>query len=87
LSYLELLDAQRTFVDVRRERIEVATTYQLFLLGIERLLGEPVHNTSTTPVPDSKEVATSYQRFVLGMKRRLAVSDLNTSSVPDSAHR
>jgi len=87
LSYLELLDAQRTFVDVRRERIEVATTYQLFLLGIERLLGEPVHNTSTTPVPDSKEAATSYQRFVLGMKRRLAVSDLNTSSVPDSAHR
>ena len=45
-SYLEFLDTQRTFVDVRRERIKVAADYQQFLLGIERLIGQPIHDAS-----------------------------------------
>ncbi len=45
-SYLGFADAQRTFIDVRRERVQVAANYQQLLLGIERLIGQPIHNTS-----------------------------------------
>jgi len=45
-SYLDLLDAQRTFVAVERERIEVASRYQQFLLSIEQLTGQPLHDAS-----------------------------------------
>ncbi len=80
LSYLELLDAQRTFVDVRRERIEVAATYQRLLLGIERLLGTPVHSTSMTAAQDSSEAITSHQQLVLGMQQRLRQSTDNAGT-------
>jgi cobalt-zinc-cadmium efflux system outer membrane protein len=49
-SYLELIDAQRTFAEVEGERIEVAAAYQQLLLGIERLIGQPLHDNS--PYPD-----------------------------------
>jgi len=41
-AYLELLDAQRTLVEVRQEAIASAVTYHQLLLSIERLLGQPV---------------------------------------------
>lgn len=87
-SYLELLDAQRTFVDVRRERIDVAATYQRLLLGIERLLGAPIHSASITSAQDSTEAATSYQQLVLGIEeRRRAQSDDTSSVVQGSTER
>lgn len=46
LSYLELLDAQRTLVAVRRERIDTGRRYQQFVLSIERLIGQPLHDPS-----------------------------------------
>jgi len=45
-SWLELLDAQRTFVDLQRERIEMASKYQRNLLAIERLLGQSLTDFS-----------------------------------------
>jgi cobalt-zinc-cadmium efflux system outer membrane protein len=87
LSYLELLDAQRTFVDVRRERIEVAATYQQLLLGIERLLGAPVHSKRSTSVQESSEAPTSYQQLLLGMERRLAQPADSTSVAQNSTER
>lgn len=48
-SYLELLDAQRTFVEVRQEVIETAVSYQQLLLGIERLIGQPLDGPSPQP--------------------------------------
>jgi len=41
-SYLDLLDAQRTFVDVKTEHLEAAASYHRFVLAIERLTGEPM---------------------------------------------
>lgn len=49
-SYLELLDAQRTFVEVRTEAIETATAYHRYLLGIERLIGEPLEGAPALQV-------------------------------------
>lgn len=40
-AYLDLVDAQRTFVEVRSEAIATAVSLHTFLLGIERLTGEP----------------------------------------------
>jgi cobalt-zinc-cadmium efflux system outer membrane protein len=48
-SYLDLLDAQRTFVEVRKEAIETALSYHQLLLGIERLIGQPLDATGTQP--------------------------------------
>ncbi len=41
-SYLELLDAERTLADVQRERIDVAGSYQQFIIEMERLIGAPI---------------------------------------------
>jgi cobalt-zinc-cadmium efflux system outer membrane protein len=41
-SYLDLLEAERTLADVQRERIDVAGSYQLFLVEMERLIGAPI---------------------------------------------
>src|SRR5688572_1683856 len=43
LSYLELLDAQRTFVDLKAEHLAAAASYHHLVLAIERLTGEPLH--------------------------------------------
>jgi outer membrane protein, heavy metal efflux system len=42
LSYLEVLDAQRTIFDVKQEYIRAATSYHQFLVEMERLIGEPI---------------------------------------------
>jgi cobalt-zinc-cadmium efflux system outer membrane protein len=44
-AYLDLLDAQRTFVDVKKEYLEAAASYHRFVLAIERLTGEPMDRT------------------------------------------
>jgi cobalt-zinc-cadmium efflux system outer membrane protein len=49
-SYLELLDAQRTFSDVKREHLAAAASYHRFILIIERLIGEPIDRTDAAPV-------------------------------------
>lgn len=41
-SQLELLDAQRTLVELRRERIAAAVAYHELIIEIEKLLGEPL---------------------------------------------
>ena len=41
-SQLELLDAQRTLLELRRERIVAAVAYHQFVIEIEKLLGEPL---------------------------------------------
>jgi cobalt-zinc-cadmium efflux system outer membrane protein len=46
-SYVDLVDAQRTFLEVRTEAIETAVTFHTFLLDIERLTGEP-HPTAAS---------------------------------------
>ncbi len=53
-SYLELADAQRTLGEVKRERIETATSYHEFILEIERLLGGPIEGE--LPPATDKEV-------------------------------
>ena len=45
-SQLELLDAQRTLLELRRERIAAAVTYHQFVIEIEKLLGEPLSPVS-----------------------------------------
>jgi cobalt-zinc-cadmium efflux system outer membrane protein len=50
-SQLELLDAQRTLLELRRERIEAAVAYHSFIVEIEKLLGEPVSPDSAPAVP------------------------------------
>jgi cobalt-zinc-cadmium efflux system outer membrane protein len=42
LSYLDVADAHRTLVEVKRERIETAAAYQEYVLEIERVLGGPI---------------------------------------------
>lgn len=41
-SYLDLVDAQRTFVEVRAEAIDTALLYHRLRLSMERLLGQPL---------------------------------------------
>ncbi len=51
-SQLELLDAQRTLLELRRERIQAAVSYHQFVVEIEKLLGEPLSPESAqTPIP------------------------------------
>ncbi|MEI9863092.1 MAG: TolC family protein [Limisphaerales bacterium] len=45
-SQLELLDVQRTLLELRRERIEAAVAYHQFVIEIEKLLGEPLSPAS-----------------------------------------
>jgi len=55
-SQLELLDAQRTLLELRRERIAAAVAYHDLIIEIEKLLGEPLsaesRNHSKPPSPD-----------------------------------
>jgi cobalt-zinc-cadmium efflux system outer membrane protein len=44
-SQLELLDAQRTVLELRRERIEAAVAFHQFIVQLEKILGEPVAAT------------------------------------------
>jgi len=41
-SFLELLDAQRTLTEVRREQIDAAASYHRVLVEIEALIGRPI---------------------------------------------
>jgi cobalt-zinc-cadmium efflux system outer membrane protein len=41
-SQLELLDAQRTVLELRRERIEAAVAFHQFVAQLEKILGEPL---------------------------------------------
>lgn len=41
-SQLELLDAQRTLLDLRLQRIRAAVAYHQFVIELEKLLGEPL---------------------------------------------
>ncbi len=51
-SQLELLDAQRTLLELRRERIKAAVSYHLFVVEIEKLLGEPLSiESAQSPKP------------------------------------
>jgi cobalt-zinc-cadmium efflux system outer membrane protein len=42
-SYLELLDAQRTVLEVKEEYLAAAVTYHKLVAEIERLTGQPLH--------------------------------------------
>jgi outer membrane protein, heavy metal efflux system len=59
LSYLDLVDAQRTVVDVRREHVSTAATYHRLVLAIERLTGQPLKSPAAgsrreTTTPDGR---------------------------------
>lgn len=41
-SYLDLLEAERVLADVQRERVDVAGSYQQFIVEMERLIGAPI---------------------------------------------
>ena len=43
-GYLELVDAQREFLDAQADRIEAATQAQLLIAEIERLTNAPLAN-------------------------------------------
>ena len=45
-SQLELLDAQRTLLELRRERVVAAASYHRWVVEIEKLLGEPLRPES-----------------------------------------
>jgi cobalt-zinc-cadmium efflux system outer membrane protein len=49
-SQLDLLDAQRTVLELRRERIEAAVAFHQFIVQLEKILGEPVA-ASSSPQP------------------------------------
>jgi outer membrane protein, heavy metal efflux system len=53
LSYLELVDAQRTLVDVRREHVSTAATYHRLVLAVERLTGQPLRSAASVSRRDS----------------------------------
>lgn len=53
-SQLELLDAQRTLLELRRERITAAVAYHQFVIEIEKLLGEPLTQESTQSTKSSQ---------------------------------
>ena len=44
-SFLDFLDAQRTFIDVKKEYLATAASYNRFVLSIERLTGEAIDQT------------------------------------------
>ncbi len=46
-SQLELLDAQRTLLELRLQRIAAAVAYHQFVIEIEKILGEPLSPAST----------------------------------------
>ena len=46
-SLLELLDAERTLGEVRREHLEAGASYQQFVLEIEQLIGGPIEEAHT----------------------------------------
>jgi len=48
-SYLDLLDAQRTLLEVSRENIEAAYSLHSYINSIERLLGAPLSNQEAAP--------------------------------------
>jgi outer membrane protein, heavy metal efflux system len=45
-SQLDLLDSQRTLLELRRERVLAASSYHRFIVEIEKLLGEPLTTES-----------------------------------------
>jgi cobalt-zinc-cadmium efflux system outer membrane protein len=49
-TYLDLADAERTLVALKRERIETAASYHQFVLDIERLTGQPLDDTTDKAV-------------------------------------
>jgi cobalt-zinc-cadmium efflux system outer membrane protein len=52
-GYLELVDAQRAFLDARRAAIDSAVDAQALLAEIERLTGEPlVDESATSPLSE-----------------------------------
>jgi cobalt-zinc-cadmium efflux system outer membrane protein len=53
-SQLELLDAQRTLLELRLQRIEAAAAYHQFVIEIEKLLGEPLSPGSAQSTQNSQ---------------------------------
>jgi cobalt-zinc-cadmium efflux system outer membrane protein len=53
-SQLELLDAQRTLVEVKKQNITAASNYHRYVLEIEKLLGAPLHSAEPPSSPSSK---------------------------------
>jgi cobalt-zinc-cadmium efflux system outer membrane protein len=61
-SQLELLEAQRTLLELRLQRIESAVAYHQFVIEIEKLLGEPLS-------PQSAQSAQSAKASQLGLAK------------------
>ena len=51
-SYLEVLDAQRTLIGARAQRVRALGDHQRAVVTLERLLGEPVATARKTPGKD-----------------------------------
>lgn len=49
-TYLDLADAERTLVTLKKERIETAASYHQLVLDIERLTGQPIDGASDKAV-------------------------------------
>lgn len=50
-SQLELLEAQRTVLELRLERIKAAVAFHQFIVQLEKILGEPVTGETDTAQP------------------------------------
>jgi cobalt-zinc-cadmium efflux system outer membrane protein len=48
-SQLELIDAQRTLLEVKKQNIAAAGNYHRYVLEIEKLLGAPLHSAELAP--------------------------------------
>lgn len=48
-SQLELIDAQRTLVELKKQNITAASNYHRYVLEIEKLLGAPLHSGEQPP--------------------------------------
>jgi cobalt-zinc-cadmium efflux system outer membrane protein len=49
--YVEVLDAQRTLFETKRELLDAATLYHVLATDIERLTGKPLHSLSAPRTP------------------------------------
>ncbi len=54
-GYLDVLDAQRTLLSASGQYLNVLADYHKAAASVERLLGEPLHQTANAPAPAGRE--------------------------------
>jgi cobalt-zinc-cadmium efflux system outer membrane protein len=54
-GYIDLLDAQRTVIDVEDGRVQALVAYDRALVRLETLLGRRIDHTAATPTPSLED--------------------------------